>query len=119
MRRRIVLATAFMLTIYLFLPSFDLGAQKVSVASITALAWNPDATKFATGDDVGIVKIWNARTIHLIFTLAGHTGGINAVQWSPDGTRLASASYDRTIRIWNAISGQLAFALQGHTSQVF
>jgi WD40 repeat protein len=118
MRRQIVLATAFMLTIYMFLPSFALGAQKASVASITALEWNPDGTKFATGDDVGVVKIWNVRTIQMIFTLAGHTGGINALEWSPDGTRLASASYDRTIRIWNAISGQNLLVLQGHTSGV-
>jgi WD40 repeat protein len=118
MRRGIVLATAFMLTIYLFLPSFDLGAQKASVASITALEWNPDATKFATGDQDGVVTIRNAATNQLVLTLIGHSARINDVKWSPDGTRLASVSNDKAVRIWNTINGESVHVLQAHLTEV-
>ncbi len=84
---------------------------------ITTIAWSPDVTKFATGDDAGVVKIWTARTKQLLFTLTGHTGRVNDVRWSPDGTRLASAGDDKSVRIWNTTNGQSVYVLQDHITE--
>jgi WD40 repeat protein len=65
------------------------------------LAWSPDGTRLASGDDLGIVQVWDPATESAVATLEGHKyhGRVRAVAWSPDGARLASTGGDRTVRI--------------------
>jgi WD40 repeat protein len=58
-----------------------------------------------TGPEHGI-KVWNAASGKLRFTLRGHEGGIGGLTFSPDDRWIVSASYDGTIRYWNSETGR-------------
>jgi WD40 repeat protein len=91
---------------------------------IDALAFSPDGGMLASGDEDGIVALWNVALWNLgverkPHRLLGHEGGVNAVAFSPDGRFLASASEDRTVRIWDIWSGGVALqTLTGHGAGV-
>ena len=57
------------------------------------------------------IKVWNASTGKLRFTLRGHDGGVGAVTFSSDDQCVISASFDGTIRYWNSTNGKLVATL--------
>jgi hypothetical protein len=65
------------------------------------------------------LKVWDAETGELVFTLPGHTGDVWGVAYSPDGRRIASASADGTVMVWDAATGQEVLTLHGHTGLVW
>jgi WD40 repeat protein len=81
---------------------------------LTTIAKSKDGQWIATGDQAGMVRIWDAETGKEKLSLAGHTGAISAVAFSPDGTRLVSASLDKTARVWNTSNGETTAALNKH-----
>ena len=54
----------------------------------------------ASGDDDGVIKIWDLHTGYLLQTLSGHSSDITSVSFSANGKTLVSASRDRTIKVW-------------------
>jgi WD40 repeat protein len=52
------------------------------------------------------IKVWNAVTGKLRFTLRGHEGGVGGLTFSSDDRWIVSASYDGTIRYWNSETGR-------------
>ncbi len=71
----------------------------------------------ATGNDAGVIEIWNARTGTRDKELLGHNGLVTDLAWQTDG-RLISTSWDYTIRIWNPEAGQQLDTLRGHSHAV-
>lgn len=71
------------------------------------LAWSPDSTRLASGDDHGTVRVWDAQSGKLILAQPIHTKDVDELAWSPDGTRIASASWDNTVKIWDAATGNI------------
>ncbi len=67
---------------------------------IWAVAYSPDGTKLATGQNDGTVKLWNAETGELLSTFADHDAAVHAVAFHPDGKLLASGARDGTVRVW-------------------
>lgn len=59
------------------------------------------------------MRVWNAKTRKLDFTLGGHTASVNVVRWGGEGV-IYTASSDRTVKLWDGkdVSG-LAFELRG------
>jgi WD40 repeat protein len=57
------------------------------------------------------VRVCDAATGKVLFTLGKHPSGVNSVAYSPDGRRLASGSVDGTVKVWDADTAQemLAF----------
>src|SRR5262249_6853676 len=64
------------------------------------------------------LRIWDAASGQLRYTLTGHTGWVTACAIGTDGSFILSASNDDSLRIWDATSGQLRHTLTGHTNSV-
>ncbi|HWA97405.1 MAG TPA: SUMF1/EgtB/PvdO family nonheme iron enzyme [Pirellulales bacterium] len=80
------------------------------VATIYGMAFSPDGKTLATGDSMGIVKLWNVATRTPTATLSGHTDAVISVAFSPDGKRLASGARqidgkDGSVRVWDVATG--------------
>ncbi len=93
----------FIIIIALFTIKMDKPseAQEFSTHTIRSITWSPDGTQVATGHFDGSIKIWDAATLSIQFTLIGHTEYVFMLAWSPNGALLASSGFDDTLRIWN------------------
>ena len=65
------------------------------------VAFSPNGQRLATGDNEGIVKIWDVQTRKVIAQLEGDTVGVYTVTFSPDGRTLATAGYHGQIKLWS------------------
>jgi WD40 repeat protein len=85
-----------------------------------AMAFSPDGTLLAIGDNYGTIELRSVGTGKPIdIYLKGHTDQITGLSFSPGGKVLASSSRDRTIRLWNVDQPDvLPVELDGHTSWV-
>src|SRR5713101_7590702 len=87
-------------------------------AAVSSVAWSPDGKHIASGSADGIVKVWDATSVHILLTYKGHKDVVNSVAWSPDGKHIASASADGTVQVWDATSGHILLTYKGHTAAV-
>lgn len=87
-------------------------------ASVQAIAYSPDGTRYATGAADGEAKLWDAESHAPLVALAAHTGGVYCVAWSADGRRLATSGADRSARVWDAASGEQLATFSGHGAPV-
>ena len=71
-----------------------------SPVNVVALAWSPQVSCLASGNEDGTIQIWDTNPWEKVTTLTGHTERITDLNWSPNGLALASASEDGTIRLW-------------------
>ena len=70
---------------------------------VTALAYSPDGTTLAAGDDQCQVMVWKVEDRSRIFpkwTWSRHGAKIACLAWSPDSARVASGSGDNHIFVW-------------------
>lgn len=77
------------------------------------VAWAPDGAYLATGDDEGVVRIWDTRTGQPVRELARHERRISALAYAANGERLAVAGLT-DLRVWDTRSGALLHRLPGH-----
>ncbi len=100
-------------------PRAELVPQVGHQSFVFSVAYSPDGSRVASGDSVGVVRIWDPDTEEETVVLAGHAGGVNALAYSPlDGSRIASAGDDGTVRIWDARTGAELDVLTGHADGV-
>lgn len=72
-----------------------------SVNEARALAFTPDETIFATGDEAGKIDLWQVTSGEKLFPLEGHSHQIKTIKFDAKGQTLISASADKTIKFWN------------------
>jgi WD40 repeat protein len=80
---------------------------------------SPDGRRIATVDRVDApndVRVIDAASNRVVFTLAGHTRQVTCIAFSPDGRRISTTSQDRTVKLWDAATGQEVLTLRGHTA---
>ncbi len=87
--------------------------------SALSIAFSPDGTLLAMGDNNYNVQIWRVTDGQPLMTLQGHKGWVWSIAFSPDGKTLVSGSVDYTVRLWDVPSGQCLKILQDHTSVVW
>lgn len=83
-----------------------------------AVAFSRDDRWLATGDDVGIIRVFDVDTRKILAEMTGHESKIYTLVFSPDGTRLATGGIDETIRIWDTRTFESLIVLTGHTGYV-
>jgi WD40 repeat protein/serine/threonine protein kinase len=81
-------------------PFFTDHKRTDHINPVLSVAWSPDGSTIASGDNDGNVYVWKTTGRKTFFRYQGHKGPVNAVAWSPDGTRIASASSDGTVHVW-------------------
>lgn len=79
-------------------------------AEVTAAAFHPDGSRFATGDDRGTIRVWRlaGQSAELITTLTDHNRAITALEFTPEGEALYSSSGDNTCARWDLSNYQEA-----------
>ena len=71
-----------------------------------SVALSPDGQLLAAGvsqgfgDEVGIIKVWNALTGDLLTTVRAHNGRIGALSFTRDGSAIISGSIDGSVAVW-------------------
>jgi WD40 repeat protein/serine/threonine protein kinase len=78
---------------------------------VSALTFSKSGDRLASGDDDGVVRIWqrghgvdSAWVVEHEFS--GHNGSITGLRFTPDGSRLITASGDHTCGQWDVASGE-------------
>ena len=93
--------------------------EDVNTAVVTAIKFNPDASRIASCSGENTIRIWDVAGRSEDMLLRGHTDLLTSLSYSPDGTRLASGSYDHSVRVWDMqSSGECLYVLLGHTNVV-
>lgn len=85
---------------------------------ITAIAYSPDGVLLASADRAGGLWVWEAKSAHEFYNLAGHKAGVTAVAFRDDSNFLASASEDGTIKLWDMESGKNVKTWNAHAGGV-
>jgi WD40 repeat protein len=86
---------------------------------IYAIAVSSDSRLIASGDDSGVVQIWDSRSHERVGKAGKHDGTVNSVCFSPDSRWLVSGSRDKSIRMWDCRTGEaMGSPLLGHTGDV-
>jgi WD40 repeat protein len=84
----------------------------------TSLAYSPDGSVLASGDERGNVTIWDVATRSPRWSYKGSDAEVWGLAFSPDGRTLAAACGDARVRLWDPITGQVMLVLEGHARRV-
>jgi len=84
-------------------------------AMVTAVAAAPSGLLLATGDDHGVVRIFEAVSGSLSHALSGEAL-VESLQFDGAGRRLAAGGKDGRIRVYDASTGALARVIQSGAS---
>src|SRR6516165_4976653 len=88
------------------------GEFKGHDAAIKSLAITPKGM-LASGDQNGVIILWELLTRLEITRFKGHVGEVNSLAFSPNQQLLASAGIDRSVRIWDAKNAKHLLTLDG------
>ncbi len=83
--------------------------------------WSPDGVYIASGDEVGKVRVWYAKTGRDLpaSPYSGHEKPVRTLGWSHSGRFIASGSEDTRVQLWNAQTSQRELTFTLHKSPVF
>lgn len=93
-----------------------LKANPVKVA-----LWSPDGAYIASGDEVGKVRVWYAKSGRDLpaSPYSGHEKPVRTLAWSHSGRLIASGGEDTQVQLWNAQTSQRELTFTLHKSPVF
>lgn len=81
-------------------------------SAVVAVAFSPDGSMVAGGDQGGSTELWSVGTGQILTTVTDpHSQGVEATAFSPAGTELAVADSDGSTYVWSVTTGQLMATL--------
>ena len=86
-------------------------------AAVTAVAFDAAGLHAASGDDAGVVRLWDLRTGQPAATRAAHAGPVRSVALR-DARWVLSASSDRTVRLWDSTAPGEPAVFRRHAAPV-
>lgn len=87
-------------------------------SSIRSIILSRDEALLATGDDNGMIKIWNMAEGKLANMIDTQGGEVTALAFSPDGSRLASGSAASSVKLWQVADGALLGSHKKHKGTI-
>jgi WD40 repeat protein len=85
---------------------------------LTALTVTPDGRSVVSGNQDGVVQLWETATGDEQIPYWTHPLAVTALAVSADGRYLASAGDDRLVRVRNLVSGWQVLRLKGHRGRI-
>lgn len=81
--------------------------------NIVSLAWSPDGTRVAHGQENALVHVWQATSAKALHTLedGGSPPHVSALAWSPNGQLLAAGRGNHTMQLWDPRTGKKLHSL--------
>jgi outer membrane protein assembly factor BamB len=99
----------------------DLLAFPEQAVGAQSLAFSPDGRRIISGNADGTVKVWDAATGKVVFTLKAQDDDgprIGSVAISGDGQRIVSGNYDGKLKVWDAGTGKEICTIKGTTDGI-
>jgi WD40 repeat protein len=95
----------------------DHRARMWHTAQVSSVAVSRDNKLIvsASGGHDNSLKVWEAATGRLVWTVKGLLGPIVSLAVSPDGTRIFSGCGDK-LKVWDAATGRQLLDIQGYTN---
>lgn len=85
---------------------------------VRAVDWSLDGKLIVSGDDDGVIHVWEPFTGKRVLTYQGLNDQVRSVKWAPTGRRVVSAYADQSCRVWDATSGNELLRYEAHVGQV-
>ncbi|GAK62452.1 WD40 repeat-like protein [Moesziomyces antarcticus] len=79
----------------------NLQAFTAHADSARGLAWSPDDSKFASGGDDSLLKVWDFDSAKQIRELTGHGWDVKCLDWHASKGMLISGSKDNLVKVWD------------------
>jgi WD40 repeat protein len=92
--------------------------QRNEGQAVLCLARSSDGSRFLSGSEDRLVRLWDVNSAQRLRKCAGHTQPVTSVAFFPDGRQALSGSQDQTVRLWSLDSGQEMRKFGGHTMAV-
>ncbi|HLF36449.1 MAG TPA: WD40 repeat domain-containing protein [Anaerolineales bacterium] len=87
-------------------------------APVRSVAVSPDGRYGLSGDDQGVIFLWDLETGEALRRLEGHQGPVSGLAFTPDGRRALSSSHDKAILYWDLEMGEVIHRLEGHRASI-
>jgi WD40 repeat protein/tRNA A-37 threonylcarbamoyl transferase component Bud32 len=96
----------------------DLRTLKGHTGGVISVAYSPDGSRFASFDQTGLVKIWDANSGQESCSFQADEVGALSIKFSPDSRQLATSGQSGTVRIWDADTGREVRTLVRHEAGI-
>lgn len=73
--------------------------------TVRIITFSPDGKQIASGDENGMIKLWDTVTGSLQQTLSGHPEAITAMTFLPDSKLIMSCSWPGAVMLWDTTTG--------------
>ena len=101
-------------------PQYGHSSTFQGSSPIFAIAVSSDGKFIASGDEDGVVQVWDSKSHEPIGKAGKHLGIVGSICFAPDSCWLVSGGWDMTVRMWDCGTGQaIGTPLLGHTNYVF